>query len=96
MQFRWCKIKSKLFLLVEMEAKHSRSHTTAALNIIIANYSIHNSINKETEQFGVHRKSIRKWIQQLKVLTQVSVKSKTKTQHKVKKTDTKVIEDELV
>ena len=56
-----------------MESKHSRSHKTVAQKIIIANYSIQNSINKGAEKFGVERKSIRKWIQQLPELTQVSV-----------------------
>ena len=63
MQFRWFKITSELSLLVEMESKHSRSHKTVAQKIIIANYSIQNSINKGAEKFGVKRKSIRKWIQ---------------------------------
>ena len=79
-----------------MESKHSRSHKTVAQKIIIANYSIENSINKGAEKFGVERKSIRKWIQQLPELTQVSVKSKTKTLHKGKKAYTKDIEDELI
>ena len=79
-----------------MESKYLRSHKTVAQKIIIANYSIQNSINNGAEKFGVERKSIRKWIQQLPELTQVSVKSKTKTLHKGKKADTKDIEDELV
>ena len=79
-----------------MESKYSRSHKTVAQKIIIANYSIQNLINKGAEKFGVERKSIRKWIQQLPELTQMSVKSKTKTLHKGKNEDTKDIEDELV
>ena len=46
---------------------------------MITNYSIQNSINKAAEKFGVERKSIRKWIQQLPELIQVSFKSQTKT-----------------
>ena len=65
------KITSELSLLEEMESKHLRFHNTVAQQIIIANYSIQNSINKGAENFGVERKSIRKWIQQLPELTQV-------------------------
>ena len=85
MQFRKCKITSELSLLVEIESKHSRSHKTVAQKFNFANYFIQNSINKGAEKFGVERKSIGKWIQQLPELTQVSDKSKTKTLQKGKR-----------
>ena len=61
-----------------MESKHLRSHKTVAQKIMIANYSIQNSINKGAEKFGVERKSIRKWIQQLPELNKYQLNQKPK------------------
>ena len=68
--------------LCEIKSKDTRSHKTVTEKTKTANYSIENSINKATENFGVERKSTREWREQLPELTKVSSKSKTKTLHK--------------
>ena len=79
-----------------MKSRDARSHKTVAEKFKITNYSIENSINKAVENFGVERKSIRKWRKQLPELTKVSSKSKIKTLQKGRKANTKDIEGELV
>ena len=78
------KITSELSNFAGIESKHTKSHSMFVYRVNIQSYSIQNSIHKVNLQFGVERKSIRKWIQQLSEMTQVSVRSKTKTQPKEK------------
>ena len=60
------------------------------------NYAQKNSIHRASEEFGVERKSIRNWIQNLPELIASENKSKKFTVHSGKKAETDSIEAEIV